>query len=236
MGQRPLVRLPGWRMIMQSSTPSRIGILVAIGALLAISPMLPTQPPSEATAQPTDAAATRASQKALLPILRRPAATSDQMSIEQASQLTGPRVNLSDVRAIETAGGRGWVIPVPSEDQVCLAIPDRASGYGYSCASTGNVARGALSGTLIDDTRTSSNAAVAVVVAVMPAMSEAVEVRDDGRRERLPVEDGILSTVVDAPRVEFTTPQHSQPMVLDTSPIDGKSPAGGSALRDKEDG
>lgn len=195
----------------------RVGALLCVGTLILLAMLLVANRPSNAGASPSEAAAARAEQQRLFPILRRSATADDQMPPDQARRLAGPQARVGDARVIATPYGKGWVIPVAAEDLVCLAVPDKVPGYGYTCASTREAAGGRLAGMLLSGPGDRSDRAV--VVAVVPEGSEATAVRRDGRRDGLGIRDGVLSVALDAKRLELTTPQQAQPVVLDTTPI-----------------
>ncbi len=92
-------------------------------------------------------------QRASFKLLRRAPAGGDSVPADVASTylkgFTAYGASLADARGVSTPFGPGWVIPVPSAGQVCLVVPDSASGYGIACQTTAEAAAGHLAATFV---------------------------------------------------------------------------------------
>jgi hypothetical protein len=121
-------------------------------------------------------------QRSTFELLREAPTKADEISDDVASSyfsgLTAAGADLGTARGISTPYGQGWVIPVPTKDEVCLAMPDTVPGYGITCVSTEEAAEGHLAGTFMAPPGATD--ARSELVAVVPD-GAATPTVDDGR-------------------------------------------------------
>jgi hypothetical protein len=119
---------------------------------------------------PTDASAARP----YMPVLAR----------------TGAR--FKDARAIRTPYGRGYVVPAPARNSLCLAVPDVVPrSYGETCVPVNRAERTGVVATLISPEGSSKPSEF---VGVFPSdASQPKVIHPDGRVTRLAPHDGVVA-------------------------------------------
>jgi hypothetical protein len=158
----------------------------------------PTPAPSFAPApigeiQPDQAAAFR--------VFRRPQQPSDVMPADVAAAVAGPGRfgrNPGLARAVETATGKGWV--VPGRGVVCLVVPRDTEGYATTCNPTSVATDNGLSLQIVAPGESSSSTLVPDGARVVVAQE------DDSTDAVRPDASGMAATdTTDAERVTVVT-------------------------------
>ncbi len=108
-----------------------------------------------------------------------------------------PTADASKARRFSTPDGEGWVLVVPADRKVCVAVEDPIDGYGYSCQSYADArGRGALT-TLEDDDAT--RATGDLVVAIVAEGSQGLVVsRRDGTSRTVAPQAGVVAVELGA--------------------------------------
>lgn len=108
-------------------------------------------------------------------------------------QLVDADAQFSEARAIETPFGKGYVVPAPESDQLCLAIPEQSSrGFGGVCESLAGARRQGIAVTLVPPADATSPRSEFVAVLPAGAPSPIVE-HADSSVSRLPTVDGVAA-------------------------------------------
>lgn len=177
------------------------GIAAGGSAIAANEPAAPAALPTAPAAAPPAIGAVQPDQAANFRVLRRPRRASDVIPADVVAQVASPGRfgrNPQLARAVETATGKGWV--VPGRDTVCLVVPDPVDGYGTSCKSTAEAADEGLGVQLIaPDESTSST--------LLPDDGRVVVTQDDATTEVVqPDASGMAaSDTTDASQVTVVT-------------------------------
>lgn len=106
----------------------------------------------EAATKADNVEQTASAQIASFAILRRAATKEDAVPADKTAELgslASDGAELDQAKAFDTLFGRGWVVPAPSRDRLCLVIPDKVDGFGITCQSTRDALAGRLVGSMV---------------------------------------------------------------------------------------
>jgi hypothetical protein len=126
-----------------------------------------------------------------LAVLWRPAVDVSPLR-PQLPVLVHNKAKFEAARAIDTPYGRGFVVPAPRRDSVCLAVPDIVpASYGQTCARVDQAERRGMFAMLVAPEGSSS---LSEFVAVFPDGASRPEVvYRDGRKRYLELRDGVAA-------------------------------------------